>query len=64
MNSLSKHVDLIAIGLLLCGIALYSGMRHAMILNVVPHQRITITHGFRPPVVTLPPEPRIPFSRD
>jgi hypothetical protein len=37
-----KHIDVIAIGALLCGIALYSGARDSSILQVIPQKRIAL----------------------
>lgn len=37
-----KHIDLIAIGALLCGIALYSQARDSSILQVIPQKRIAL----------------------
>jgi hypothetical protein len=61
---IGRHVDLIAVGLLLSAIALYYGARHAMFLAVVPYKRITIIEPVRPPSVVLPQVPRVPFTRD
>jgi hypothetical protein len=58
-----KHIDLIAIGLLLCGIALYSNARHWMILEVNSGKQLRFTRYHRPSV-EIPEIPRIPFSRD
>ena len=60
-----KHVDLIAIGVLLGGIALYSSARDAMVVTVVSHKRITFSPRCRPPVVTAPEIRRIlSYARD
>ena len=40
-----KNVDVIAIAVLLCGIALYSRAREARILEVVPNKRIAFADG-------------------
>jgi hypothetical protein len=40
-----KNVDVIAIVVLLCGIALYSSARQARILEVVPNKRIALANG-------------------
>jgi hypothetical protein len=37
-----KHIDLIAIGALLCGIALYSQARDSSILQVIPQKRVAL----------------------
>lgn len=39
-----KHIDVIAIGALLCGIALYSQARDSSILQVIPQKRIALAH--------------------
>jgi hypothetical protein len=44
-----KNVDVIAIAVLLCGIALYSRAREARILEVIPNKRIAFTDGKRCP---------------
>ena len=40
-----KNVDVIAIAVLLCGIALYSRAREARIVEVIPKQRIALSQG-------------------
>jgi hypothetical protein len=40
-----KNVDVIAIAVLLCGIALYSRAREARIVEVIPIQRIALSKG-------------------
>lgn len=40
-----KHVDLIAIGVLLLGIAAYSSARRAMLIEVVPYKRIALSQS-------------------
>jgi hypothetical protein len=42
-----KHIDLIAVGALLCGIALYSQARDSSILQVIPHQRIALVQAIQ-----------------
>ncbi|MBV9762897.1 MAG: hypothetical protein JO340_20220 [Acidobacteriaceae bacterium] len=42
---MSKHVDLIAIGLLLGGAAFYSGVRRAPLLEAVPAKGIAISQA-------------------
>jgi hypothetical protein len=37
-----KHIDLIAIAALLCGIALYSQARDSSILQVIPQKRVEL----------------------
>ena len=38
-----RHIDLIAIGVLLCGIALYSQARDSALVQVIPNKRIEIS---------------------
>jgi hypothetical protein len=40
-----KNVDVIAIGVLLCGIGIYSRAREARIVEVIPNQRIALAQG-------------------
>ena len=40
---IGKHVDLIAVGLLLGGVALYSEARNLALIHVVPDKRIEIS---------------------
>ena len=40
-----KNVDIIAIAVLLCGVALYSHAREARILEVIPNKRIALADG-------------------
>jgi hypothetical protein len=40
-----KHIDLLAIAVLLCGIALYSQARDSAILQVIPNKRIALTQA-------------------
>jgi hypothetical protein len=40
-----KNVDVIAVTVLLCGIALYTRAREARIVEVIPKQRIALTEG-------------------
>jgi hypothetical protein len=62
---IGKHVDLIAIGVLLCGIALYSAARDSMVVTVTPQKRIILSSPrCRPPAVAVPEIPRFPYARD
>ena len=58
-----RHVDLIAIGLLLCGIALYSNARNLVVLEINSGKQVGFTRYHRPSV-EFPEIPRIPFTRD
>jgi hypothetical protein len=40
-----KNVDIIAIAVLLCGMALYSRAREARIVEVIPNKRIAFSDG-------------------
>jgi len=62
---IAKHVDLIAIGILLSGIALYSAARDAMVVTVTSQKRIVVSSPrCRPPVASVPEIPRFPYARD
>ncbi len=58
-----KHVDLIAIGILLCGIAVYTHARKVVIFEFNPARTIGFTH-YRSPAAAIPRVPRIPYTRD
>jgi hypothetical protein len=58
-----KHIDLIAIGALLCGIALYSQARHVVTLEVNSAKKIMFTRYDRRTLV-IPRVPCIPYTRD
>jgi hypothetical protein len=58
-----KHVDLIAIALLLSGIAVCSHAHNAMLLGV-RSKRVWLATGYQAPRVIIPEVPRIPFARD
>jgi hypothetical protein len=58
-----KHVDLIAIGALLCGIALYSHARRLVVFEFNSAKKVGFTRYDRPVVVT-PRVPCIPYTRD
>ena len=58
-----KHIDLIAIGILLWGIAVYSHARSVAAVELTPTKRIIISH-YRSPRVFIPRIPRIPYTRD
>ncbi len=59
-----RNVDIVAVVCLLCGIALYSGLRRAVALGVLPHGRIMIMEHIPRHAVVPPRPPRIPFTRD
>ena len=40
---IGKHVDVIAIGLLLGGAALYTGARNLALIDVIPNQRVALS---------------------
>ena len=63
MSVIGKHVDLIAIGLLLCGITFYAHVRSAINFEV-SHARIGFTQRFHNPVVVTPRIPPTPFTHD
>ncbi len=57
-----KHVDVVAVAILLFGMALFSHARRAVSITG-PHGRITIEQPYRPEI-TLPKPPRITFALD
>ncbi len=58
-----KHVDLIAIGLLLGGIAVYTHVRSLMLFEFDPGRRMGFTNYHRSTVV-IPDIPPLPYTRD
>jgi hypothetical protein len=60
-----KNVDIIAIGLILLGFALFTQARNAFRFEVTSH-RVGVFHHAYGPVVVIPdaPPPPIPFTRD
>ena len=58
-----KNVDIVAIAVLLLGMALYSGMRKTVPVMVF-HKDIIITEPLHPPQIRLPKPPRIPLAFD
>ena len=54
-----RHVDLIAVGTLLFGAAVYSSTRNFPV--IVPPGRITINNHFRSPRVVVPKIPKLPL---
>lgn len=44
---MTKHIDVIAIGALLCGIALYSQVRNSPIIEVIPQQRVALAQAIQ-----------------
>ena len=59
-----KHIDLIAIGLLLGGMAIYSHARAFVSLQMGPSKRMLVLHHHSDSRVVIPDVPRIPFTRD
>jgi len=59
-----RHIDLIAIGLLLCGIAFFSATHRAIEMGLVSQKCFSMHTDFRPRVVAVPAIPRIPYTRD
>ena len=64
---MAKHVDLIAVGLLLLGMAAATQVRRAVALECnLPH-RISITSHRDGSIIVIPPAPPrspLPFTRD
>jgi hypothetical protein len=40
-----KNIDVVAIAVLLCGIALYSRARESRVVEVIPNKRIALSEG-------------------
>ena len=59
-----KHVDVIAIAILLFAIALVSSARHVAVFAVDSGGRMTIYDRYHAPHVMVPEPPRLPFTRD
>ena len=59
-----RNPDVIAIGLLLFGLAAYSLAREAGTLRVIPHQRIKISHAFCQKLSQLPSFRTLELTRD
>ncbi len=58
-----KHVDLIAIGVLLFAFACYTNVRKAVRFEISSH-RAAIIHRRYGPVIVIPNAPHIPLTRD
>lgn len=58
-----RHVDIVAIAVLLLGMALVSASRHTVPV-IIAHKRITLTEQFHRPLVAAPRPPRIPLTFD
>ena len=61
---IGKNIDLIAITVLLAGVALYSEARRVSVIEVVPHQRIALSQAVRRAFqcshsATIPRAPRV-----
>jgi len=61
---IGRHIDLIAVAMLLFGMAIYSHAKNTLFLMGIQHQRIIINDHFRPPDVSVPAMPRLPLVRD
>jgi hypothetical protein len=56
-----KHVDILAIAILLLGMALYSNLRTAIPL-VMTHKRVKVVEPFHRPLILEPKSPLISFT--
>ena len=56
-----KNVDIVAIAVLLLGMALYSGMRKTVPV-IVFHKSVAVTDPLHPRQIRLPKPPRIPLA--
>ena len=61
---ISKHVDLVAVGLVLFGMALVSHAEHFAFFTIQPRHRIVVYDRSGSPRVIVPPLPPIPYTRD
>ena len=68
---ISKHIDLIAIGILLTAVALFSGAKEVVVLTMGgPVHYLRMDHGSQvklpamPEMPAMPRMPRIPLQRD
>lgn len=61
-----KHIDLIAVAVLLCGIAVYSRARTCIVFQVnhTAGFRFSPRQPFHQPIVAIPKLPRIPYTSD
>lgn len=57
-----RHVDIIAIAILLLGMALYSVTSAKPVPVVISHQGFRINKPFPRPLVVTPKPPRLPFT--
>ncbi len=57
-------MDVIAVGILLFGAAVYSSARNAMHFATFPNNRIIINNHFRAPRVPVRPVPPLPLVRE
>jgi hypothetical protein len=56
-----KHIDILAIAILLLGMALYSNLRTAIPL-VMTHKRVTVVEPLHRPLALTPKASRISFA--
>lgn len=61
---IQKHVDLIAIALLLTAISFYVHARNSYAVALRTSRMVALTRHYQTPSVSLPAMPRIPFARD
>lgn len=61
---IQKHVDLIAIALLLTGIAFCAHLRNAFALGIHSSRTVWVTHHSLGSSTVLRAVPHIPFERD
>ena len=61
---IQKHVDLIAIALLLTAISFYVHARNACALGLRSSHMVALTQHYQAPHVSLPAMPHVPFARD
>lgn len=61
---IQKHVDLIAIALLLAAVSFCTHTRNAFALGMRSARTVWLKPYYQSPHVSLPLRPHIPFSRD
>jgi hypothetical protein len=60
---ISKHIDLLAVGVLLLGMALFTQKRPGVLFRLVPSRMIVMPQRPERPVFVMPEIPSVPFHR-
>lgn len=61
---IGKHVDLVAIALLLGAMAICSHARNVVVLGLSSSRGVWLAPNYRGSHIAIPRVPRIPFARD